>query len=182
MAAICQISAAEVPARSADDAVVRQGLKKCTLREATVDEIVRGLQDRETAQVKARLCPLTDEDIFHTNFVYDDMKFRLYVAFYGDAGKFCGSLWADSIVTLFGKTKPEINDMWEACDPDSEVHEASRRAFFGALNAHANKFFTITVVAKLWVPGGLVVKKARTTDSATGPVLQYSSQSLAHCP
>ena len=182
LAAICQISAAEVPGRSADDAVVRQGLKKCTLREATVDEIVRGLQDKETAQVKARLCPLTDEDIFHTNFVYDDMKFRLYVAFYGDACKFCGSLWTDSIVTLFGKTKSEINEMWEACDPDSEDHEASRRAFLGALNAHANKFFTITVVAKLWVPGGPVVKKARTTDSATGPVLQYSFQSLAHCP
>ena len=90
LAATCQISAAEVPGRSADDAVVRQGLKKCTLREATVDEIVRGLQDKETAQVKARLCPFTDGDIFHTNFVYDDMKFRLYVAFYGDAGKFFG--------------------------------------------------------------------------------------------
>ena len=63
LAAICQISAAEVPGRSADDAVVRQGLKKCTLREATVDEIVRGLQDKEAAQVKARLCPLADEDI-----------------------------------------------------------------------------------------------------------------------
>ncbi len=80
-----------MPGRSAVDAVVRQGVKKCTLREASVDEVVRGLQDKEAALVKAKFCPVTEE-VFNSNFVYDDNKFRLFVAFYGDAGKFHGSL------------------------------------------------------------------------------------------
>ena len=180
LAAICHVQAAEVPGRSAVDAVVRKGVKECTLREASVDQVVRGLQDKEAVQVEANLCPVTEE-IFCGNFVYDNNKFRLYVACYGDAGKFHGSLWTDSIVTLFGKTKPEINDMWEACDPDSEDHVEARVAFLAAINAHATKTFTVTVVAKMWIPSS-PSKKARTTESGPSAVLQYSFQCLAHCP
>ena len=125
------------------------------------------------------MCPVTEE-VFKSNFVYDDNKFRLFAAFYGDAGKFQGSLWTDSIVTLFGKTKPEINDMWEACDPDSEDHVEARVAFLAAINAHATKTFTVTVVAKMWIPSS-PAQKARTTESGPSAVLQYSFQSLDHC-
>jgi hypothetical protein len=176
MTAICPIPESEMQARIDASWSMRTEIKAFTVRKSSVDDLMQGLADKDRVNVEAKLRRF-DERVFAVNFVRGDLKFCLFASFYEGAKYYRASVWTDDIVTLFGKNRAEISEMWEACDPASHDAEAARAEFLRAVNGRADADFTMTVTCSTWVPSS-PSKKPRTYESASRPSVQYSIEDL----
>ena len=177
LTALIPIELSSVPARQDSSVPMLTELKPCSVQVCSVAQLLKITEDKQRARVVAKLRPF-DQSVFQSNFSWGDLKFRLFGGFHDDTGSFRASVWTEDIVTLFGKTRDEINEMWEACDPDAPLAEEARTEFLRVLSTHAEASFNMTVTTRTWEPCSPPSKRARTEVSVSGQSVQFSIEDL----